>query len=139
MSRSGWTKHTVLVVITALSPLAVSCASADTVDTAAPSTTVNTVDRSESPAAPVGQLATAGTHCFRTPVDVAAAAGRIGAYNEKAAREYESARRGADAGGPLPPFGAGMLGEVSDPDANNCILVSTYRYEDRYWWPPVAE
>lgn len=56
-------------------------------------------------------------------------------YYEKAAREYESARRIADAGGPLPPIEAATLGEVSDPDANNSVSVTTYRYEDRYWWP----
>jgi hypothetical protein len=100
------------------------------------STTVSLEDRFESPAAPISQLASAGKHCFRTPVDVAAAAARIAAYYEQAIWEYEAARRNADAGGPLPSFGASMLGEVSDPDANNCVLVSTYLYQDRYWWPP---
>lgn len=136
MNRSGWAKYAVLVAITTVSMLAVSCAAADTAGTSAPSTTVSRDDRFESPAAPVSRLATAGTHCFRTPLDVAAAAARIGAYYEKRAREYESARRIADAGGPLPPIEAATLGDVSDPDANNCVSVTTYRYEDHYWWPP---
>jgi hypothetical protein len=98
-----------------------------------PYTTSLDATRFESPAAPISRLARAGEHCFGTPLEVAAAAARVAAYYERVIREYENARRIANAGGPLPPAGANMVGEVSDPDGNNCILVNTYRYEDRYW------
>jgi hypothetical protein len=136
VSHSGWAKYAVPILISVASSFAVSCAAPEPAGTSAPSTTTSDEEQFESPAAPISRLASAGEHCFRTPLDVAAASARIAAYYEGAIRKYESARRVADAGGPLPPVEANTFGEVSDPDANNCILVSTYRYEDRYWWPP---
>lgn len=123
-------KYGRLSVITLACSAIVSCSETGPPQTTPQPTKVSD-DHYESPAAPIGRLATAGKHCFRTPVDVAAAAGRVAAYFEQAIREYETARRLLDAGGPLPRAGSNIVGEVSDPDANNCITVSTYLYDDR--------
>lgn len=130
-------KHAVLLVITAACTCAVACATGpEAPSTSAASTTTSADDHLESPAAPISQLSTAGEHCFRTPLEVAAAAARVEAFYAHAMQKYEAARRTADAGGQLPAAGTNIMGEASDPDPNNCILVSTYLYDDRYFLPP---
>lgn len=82
----------------------------------------------ESPAAPLSKLTAMGRHCFGSAADVAAAAARIAADTERQARSIVDARRIADAGGPLPPFGFDTIFVVSDPDADHCVEVTESRY-----------
>jgi hypothetical protein len=129
-------KYAVLVVITAVCVSAVSCSPGpEAPSTSASFATPSMDEHLESPAAPIGKLATGGRHCFHSPLDVAAAAARIEAFYARAMEDYEAARRAANAGGSLPAAGANIIGEVSDPDPNNCLTVSTYPYGDRYWFP----
>ncbi|WP_454793824.1 hypothetical protein [Mycolicibacterium lutetiense] len=89
----------------------------------------------ESPAAPIGKLSSPGKHCFASALDAAAAAGRIAAQLNASIHRYENQRRIANNGGPLPPYAANVMAEVSDPDENNCVEISTYDYEDRFVVP----
>lgn len=130
-------KYAALLVITVACTCTAACATRpEAPSTAGVSSTTSADQHLESPAAPIGQLTTGGEHCFRTPLDVAAAAARIEAFYAYAMQKYEAARRTADAGGPLPAAGTNEMGEVSNPDPSNYIRVSTYLYEDRYWLPP---
>ena len=130
-----WAKNAIAVAITC--PLVAACAGeADNATGAAPASPTTTGNRFESPAAPLSKLTTAGTHCFATSLDAAAAAGRIAAAFVADRLDYEGQRRVANHGGPLPKAMSDMMGEVSDPDQDNCVAVSTFRYEDRWWYPP---
>lgn len=133
MTHSGRAKLQVLLSITALCWFPTACVGTHkAAETAASTPARIDKDQFESPAAAIGKLAEAGKHCFRTPVDVAAASARIAAYYVGKMRKYEEERRIADSGGPLPPVESARIGDVSDPDSNNCIVVSAYLYDDRY-------
>ena len=81
---------------------------------------------------PIEKLLASGTKCFASAEAVAAASARIVADGAVRMAEIREQRRVADETGKLPPYNFDHVAEVSDPDANHCIRVSTFRYEDRF-------
>lgn len=119
-----------VLCITGISASLVSCESNPTSGDRGSTTSTSAGLHFESPAAPIGELSSRGKHCFRSPTDVAAAAARIAAHEQEEVRRYERARRIADAGGPLPVYGLQMIDRASDPDTDNCVVVSEYDYNE---------